>query len=261
MSISTEPFGQAAGVARGPMPIWAQAEAGIPIRENAKRRQIIEGARARVSGARLRCRQHGRDRPQGRRLEGHALRLFRQQGAAVRGDRRGEQCLAQAEQVFALDPGDHDVAAVLTRLGTAFRPVPVPSRRRSPRCAPSSPSPTACRSSVASSTRFRPGRGIDRARGLSQGAVDAGVLAVDDCEVAAAQFLEACHSTLFKPVLFGFGTRPRKSASSTWSASRCGRSSPPTRPASTGVEASPVLICCLGQRFGCLPAAPSGAVF
>src|SRR4029453_12067063 len=31
-----------------------------------------------------------------------------------------DECLAQAEQVFALDHADHDVEAVLTRLGTAF---------------------------------------------------------------------------------------------------------------------------------------------
>jgi hypothetical protein len=38
--------------------------------------------------------------------------------------------------------------------------------------------------------------------------VDAGVLAVEDCEVAAAQFLDACQSTLFKPVLFNFAPPP-----------------------------------------------------
>ena len=38
--------------------------------------------------------------------------------------------------------------------------------------------------------------------------VAAGVLAVGDCEIAAAQFMDACQSTLFKPVLFNFGTIP-----------------------------------------------------
>src|SRR5258708_34407121 len=43
-----------------------------------------------------------------------------------------EECLAQAEQVFQLDPADHDVSAVLARLGTAFvkflcRPSPLAS--------------------------------------------------------------------------------------------------------------------------------------
>jgi hypothetical protein len=31
---------------------------------------------------------------------------------------------------------------------------------------------------------------------------------VDDAEVAAAQFLDACQSTLFKPVLFNFAEAP-----------------------------------------------------
>jgi hypothetical protein len=34
------------------------------------------------------------------------------------------------------------------------------------------------------------------------------VLAVEDCEIAAAQFMDACQSTLFKPVLFNFGATP-----------------------------------------------------
>jgi hypothetical protein len=38
--------------------------------------------------------------------------------------------------------------------------------------------------------------------------VDAGTLVVEDCEVAAAQFIDACQSTLFKPVLFNFAPPP-----------------------------------------------------
>jgi len=34
------------------------------------------------------------------------------------------------------------------------------------------------------------------------------VLAVEDCEVAAAQFMEACLATVYKPILFNFGTAP-----------------------------------------------------
>ena len=34
------------------------------------------------------------------------------------------------------------------------------------------------------------------------------MLKVEDCEVAAAQFLDACQSTLFKPVLFNFAPPP-----------------------------------------------------
>ena len=38
--------------------------------------------------------------------------------------------------------------------------------------------------------------------------VEAGTLAVEDCEVAAAQFIDACQSTLFKPILFNFAPAP-----------------------------------------------------
>ena len=37
---------------------------------------------------------------------------------------------------------------------------------------------------------------------------EAGVLAVDDCEIAASQFLEACKATLVLPVLFNFRAAP-----------------------------------------------------
>jgi hypothetical protein len=38
--------------------------------------------------------------------------------------------------------------------------------------------------------------------------VAAGVLEVEDCEVAAAQFMESCLATVYKPVLFNFGSTP-----------------------------------------------------
>jgi hypothetical protein len=38
--------------------------------------------------------------------------------------------------------------------------------------------------------------------------VDAGILVIDDCEVAAAQFIEACHATILKPMLFNFAPPP-----------------------------------------------------
>ena len=36
------------------------------------------------------------------------------------------------------------------------------------------------------------------------------MLKIDDCEVAAAQFLDACQSTMFKPVLFNFAPPPSR---------------------------------------------------
>ena len=34
------------------------------------------------------------------------------------------------------------------------------------------------------------------------------MLVVEDCEIAAAQFMESCHATLFKPILFNFAPAP-----------------------------------------------------
>ena len=34
------------------------------------------------------------------------------------------------------------------------------------------------------------------------------MLKVEDCEVAAAQFMDACLATVFKPFLFNFGAAP-----------------------------------------------------
>ena len=38
--------------------------------------------------------------------------------------------------------------------------------------------------------------------------VEAGVLAVEDCEIVAAQFMESSHAMLFKPIVFNFAPAP-----------------------------------------------------
>jgi hypothetical protein len=53
-----------------------------------------------------------------------------------------------------------------------------------------------------------PAVGIAKVAAYLQAQVDAGVLAIDDCEVAAAQFIETCHATMFKPMLFNFAPPP-----------------------------------------------------
>jgi len=42
------------------------------------------------------------------------------------------------------------------------------------------------------------------------------VLAIEDCEIAAAQFMDACQSTLFKPVLLISVRPPRLIGSNMW---------------------------------------------
>jgi AcrR family transcriptional regulator len=126
-------------------------------------------------------------------------RLFE---AIVEDERRG-----QAEQVFSLDSADHDVGAVLTRLGKDFAHF---------LCQPSAISPL--RTVIAIADRMPdvgrkfyeagPEFGTSRLASYLEDQVKAGVLVVDDCVIAAAQFLDACQSTLFKPLLFNAGEAP-----------------------------------------------------
>jgi len=119
----------------------------------------------------------------------------------------GQQCKAQAEQIFSLDPQDHDVEAVLTRLGVAFVNF---------LCRPGAFSPLRTVIAIAErmpelGRRFYetgPAYGIAHLQAYLTAQVAAGVLEVEDCEVAAAQFIDSCLATVFKPILFNFGTTP-----------------------------------------------------
>jgi AcrR family transcriptional regulator len=118
-----------------------------------------------------------------------------------------EQCQAQAEGLFDLDPDDGDVEAVLTRLGIGFIKF---------LCQPGKASPL--RTVIAIADRMPeigkqfyeagPACGIAILASYIKAQVDAGTLAVEDCEIASAQFLDSCQSTLFKPVLFNFAPPP-----------------------------------------------------
>jgi AcrR family transcriptional regulator len=118
-----------------------------------------------------------------------------------------EQCRSHAEQVFALDSEDHDVEATLTRLGRDFvRFV----------CRPNGVSPLRTVISIADrmpeigKTFYEtgPAFGIACVARYLEDQVAAGVLAIEDCELAAAQFLDSCQSTTFKPMLFNVAGRP-----------------------------------------------------
>ena len=118
------------------------------------------------------------------------------------------ECGAQAEGVFNLDSDNHDVAAVLTRLGIDFA---------SMICRPGKASPV--RTVMAIAERMPevgrqfyeagPASGIAKLKAYLEAQVSAGVLVVEDSEVAAAQFLESCLATLFKPLVFNFGGTPK----------------------------------------------------
>jgi AcrR family transcriptional regulator len=119
-----------------------------------------------------------------------------------------EECLVHAESVFNLDPADHNVADVLTRVGTSY--VEFLCRKAA-----------TLRTVIAIADRMPdigksfyetgPVMGIARVADYVRAQTEAGVLAIEDFEVAAAQFLEACHAPLFKPVLFNFAPPPELS--------------------------------------------------
>jgi AcrR family transcriptional regulator len=119
----------------------------------------------------------------------------------------GEECEAQAEGIFDLDPNDHDVEAVLTRLGVGYVKF---------LCRPEKAS--AIRTVIAIADRMPevgrrfyesgPAAGIARLAAYLAAQVEAGVLAIEDCEIAAAQFMESSHAMLFKPIVFNFAPEP-----------------------------------------------------
>ena len=117
------------------------------------------------------------------------------------------ECAGQAEGIFDLDPKDPDVAGALTRLGVAYinflcRPEKASALRTVIAIADRMPS--------LGKTFYEtgPSFGIAKLAAYMKAQTEAGVLTVDDFEVAAAQFMESCHGTLFKPLVFNFGAAP-----------------------------------------------------
>ena len=118
-----------------------------------------------------------------------------------------QECETQAEGIFELDADDHDVEAVLTRLGFAYIRF---------LCRPEKAS--AIRIVIAIAERMPelgrkfyergPGKGIAKLAAYIKAQVEAGVLVVEDCEVAAAQLLEAYQAMLFKSMVFNFVREP-----------------------------------------------------
>ena len=113
-----------------------------------------------------------------------------------------EEKIRQANAIFVLDPGDHDVVGVLTRLGRAFVTFITAPK-----------SVKASRGVIAIAHRMPeigkdfyslgPRRCTSRLGDYLRAQVDAGILDIDDVELAAAQFLDLSHSTLSRPLLFG----------------------------------------------------------
>ncbi|HEX4409914.1 MAG TPA: TetR/AcrR family transcriptional regulator [Xanthobacteraceae bacterium] len=118
------------------------------------------------------------------------------------------ECLVHAETTFQFDHNERDVEAALLRLGKGFIAF---------LCAPQKAS--ALRTVIAIADRMPeigkvfyetgPAVGIAKLSAYLQAQNEAGILVIDDCDVAAAQFLDSCQSMLFKPVLFNFSPAPK----------------------------------------------------
>jgi AcrR family transcriptional regulator len=174
--------------------------------DSAKRRQILDGARAVFLSRGFDAASMGEIAKAAGVSKG-TLYVYFENKEELFEAMVHEQCEVQAEGLFNLDPNDDDLQGVLTRLGLGFVGF---------LCQPEKASPL--RTVIAIADRMPeigkkfyetgPACGIALLAAYIKRQVDAGVLAVDDCEVAAAQFLDMCQSTLFKPVLFNFAPPP-----------------------------------------------------
>jgi AcrR family transcriptional regulator len=117
------------------------------------------------------------------------------------------ECVFQAEGIFEFDIADPDIAGTLRHMGIAFvQALCAPQRQSSLRAVIA----IADRKPDLGRTFYEtgPAVGIAKLRAYLQGQVAAGRLMIADCEIAAAQFIDSCQSTLFKPVLFNFAPPP-----------------------------------------------------
>ncbi len=174
--------------------------------ENAKRRQIIEGARSVFLSRGFDAASMGDIAKAAGVSKGTLYVYFKDKDELFSAIVHGE-CSMQAEGVFDFDHNDHDVEGVLLRHGKAFvSNFADPGRMSSLRAviAVAERMPEIGRKIYETG----PAVGIAKVAAYLQAQVDAGVLAIDDCEVVAAQFIETCHATMFKPVLFNFGPPP-----------------------------------------------------
>jgi AcrR family transcriptional regulator len=176
------------------------------VEDSAKRRQVVEGARS-VFLSRGFDAASMNDIARAAGVSKGTLYVYftnKEQLFAAIVER---ECMAHAEAVFDLDPNDHNVEAALIRFGNAYINF---------LCRPEKAS--ALRTVVAIADRMPemgkafyetgPAYGIARLAGYLRAQTEGGVLAVEDFEIAAAQFMDSCQSTLFKPVLFNFSGAP-----------------------------------------------------
>ena len=180
--------------------------ASLVAEDNAKRRQIIDGGRAMFleqgfDGASM------NDIARAAGVSKGTLYVYFQNKEQLFQAICSEECQSQAEDLFNFDQDDTDVEATLTRIGIDFVTLICHPERAS-----------AARTIIAIAERMPeigrtyyetgPARGIALLSDYLEKKVRQGILAIDDCEVVAAQLIEALLAPLFKPVLFNFGKPP-----------------------------------------------------
>ena len=180
--------------------------ASLVAEDNAKRRQIIDGGRAMFleqgfDGASM------NDIARAAGVSKGTLYVYCQNKEQLFQAICSEECQSQAEDLFNFDQDDTDVEATLTRIGIDFVTLICQPERAS-----------TARTIIAIAERMPeigrayyetgPARGITLLSEYLKKKVRQGILAIDDCEVVAAQLIEALLAPLFKPVLFNFGKPP-----------------------------------------------------
>lgn len=184
----------------------APALRGEPVDDSAKRRQIVDGARTVFMARGFDAASMG-DIAKAAGVSKGTLYVYFKDKDELFAAIVGQECSFQAEGVFEFDHSDRNVEKALLKHGKAFAQKICDPQRQS-----------SLRAVIAIADRMPelgrkvyetgPAIGIARMADYLKAQVDAGILAIDDCEVAAAQFIESCHATMFKPVLFNFAPPP-----------------------------------------------------
>jgi AcrR family transcriptional regulator len=177
-----------------------------PDDESAKRRQIVEGARQ-VFLSRGFDAASMMDIAKAAGVSKGTLYVYFKNKEELFAAIVQQECCTHSEGAFQLDDNDSDVADVLTRVGIELVNF---------LCKPDNAA--SLRIVIAIADRMPeigkvfyengPANGIIQLSRYLEAQVRAGMLAIEDCEVAAGQFLDACQATLFKPVLFNFAPPP-----------------------------------------------------
>jgi len=180
--------------------------APLAAEDSAKRRQIVQGARAIFLAQGFDAASMS-DIARAAGVSKGTLYVYFDNKEQLFGAIVREECLVHAEGVFNLDPADRDVEGVLKRLGAGYVQFICRADKAS-----------ALRTVVAIADRMPeigktfyetgPACGIAKLAGYLRAQTDAGVLTVDDAELAASQFMESCKAMLFMPVLFNFRAAP-----------------------------------------------------